>query len=162
MELENLRDLYLRELKDLLNSEKQITKALPKMAKAATDPALASAFREHLDQTQEHTRRLERILESHAESLRGPKCKGMEGLIKEGTAMIENDAEENVRDAGLIGAAQRVEHYEIAGYDCARTYAEELGDDEAVELLQQTLTEEEETDRRLTDLAKSTVNVSVQ
>lgn len=162
MELENLQDLYIHELKDLLSAEKQITKALPKMAKAATNDQLVSAFREHLDQTQEHVRRLERILESHDESLRGPKCKGMEGVIEEGAEMIEEDAEDDVRDAGLIAAAQRVEHYEMAGYGCARTYAELLGDSKGAELLQKTLGEEEETDKKLTRLAKSTINVAAQ
>jgi ferritin-like metal-binding protein YciE len=162
MELENLQDLYIHELKDLLSAEKQITKALPKMAKAATNDQLVAAFREHLDQTQEHVRRLERILESHDESLRGPKCKGMEGVIEEGTEMIEEDAEDDVRDAGLIAAAQRVEHYEMAGYGCARTYAELLGDNKGAELLQRTLKEEEETDKKLTKLAKSTINVAAQ
>lgn len=161
MELENLKDLYIHELKDLLSAEKQITKALPKMAKAATNAKLASAFRQHLDQTQEHARRLEQILESNDESLRGPKCKGMEGVLKEGAEMIEEDAEDDVRDAGLIAAAQRVEHYEMAGYGCARTYAELLGDDKAAKLLQRTLDEEKETDHKLTELARS-INVEAE
>ncbi len=162
MELENLKDLYVHELKDLLSAEKQITKALPKMAKAATNAQLVSGFRQHLDQTQEHVRRLEQILQSHDESLRGPKCKGMEGVIKEGAEMIEEDAEDEVRDAGLIAAAQRVEHYEMAGYGCARTYAELLGDSKGAKLLQQTLSEEEETDKKLTKLAKSTINIAAR
>jgi ferritin-like metal-binding protein YciE len=161
MKLENLKDLYILELKDLLSAEKQITKALPKMAKAASSDELAMAFREHLDQTQEHVRRLEKILGRHDESLRGPKCKGMEGLIKEGAEMIEEDAEDEVRDAGLISAAQRVEHYEIAGYGCARTYAELLGDKEGANLLQQTLKEEKETDEKLTGIAGS-INVEAE
>lgn len=158
MELESLKDLYIHELKDLLSAEKQITKALPKMAKAATSDELVSAFREHLDQTQEHVRRLETILETHDEALRGPKCKGMEGLLEEGKEIMEEDAEDEVRDAGLISAAQRVEHYEIAGYGCAKTYAELIGDTEGTQLLQQTLDEEKETDKKLTDLARS-INV---
>jgi ferritin-like metal-binding protein YciE len=123
MELETLKDLYILELKDLHSAEKQIIKALPKMVKAASNKQLAAGFEEHLKQTKEHVARLEKILTSHDESTRGPKCKGMEGPIKEGDEVIENGAEDEVRDAGLIAAAQRIEHYEIAGYGCARTYA---------------------------------------
>jgi ferritin-like metal-binding protein YciE len=151
MELETLKDLYIHELKDLHNAEKQLTKALPKMAKAASN-----------DQTEEHVNRLEKILESHDESTRGPKCKGMEGLIEEGSEMIKEDAEDEVRDAGLIAAAQRVEHYEIAGYGCARTYAEMLGDEKSADLLQRTLDEEAATDKKLTELAKTLINVRAQ
>jgi ferritin-like metal-binding protein YciE len=159
MELETLKDLYIHELKDLLSAEKQLVKALPKMAKAATNEDLASGFEAHLEQTEEHVSRLEKILESHDESARGPKCKGMEGLIEEGKEIIEEDADDDVRDAGLISAAQRVEHYEIAGYGCARTYAEELGDDAGESLLSQTLDEEKATDEKLTELAKSVINL---
>jgi ferritin-like metal-binding protein YciE len=161
MKLENLKDLYIHELKDLHSAEKQITKALPKMVKAASNEELADAFREHLEQTEEHVRRLEEILESHDETFRGAKCKGMEGLIKEGSEMIEEDGDDDVRDAGLISAAQRVEHYEIAGYGCARTYAELLGDNDGAELLQQTLDEEKATDRKLTEIAGS-INVEAE
>jgi ferritin-like metal-binding protein YciE len=161
MKLENLKDLYIRELKDLHSAEKQITKALPKMAKAAGSDELATAFREHLDQTHEHIWRLEKISGRHGESLRGPKCKGMEGLLKEGAEMIEEDAENEVRDAGLISAAQRVEHYEIAAYGCARTYAELLGDEEGASLLKATLSEEKATDEKLTDIARS-INVHAE
>jgi ferritin-like metal-binding protein YciE len=159
MELETLKDLYIHELKDLYSAEKQITKALPKMAKAAGNKELAAGFEEHLEQTKEHVARLEKILTSHDESTRGPKCKGMEGLIKEGDEVIEKGAENEVRDAGLIAAAQRVEHYEIAGYGCARTYAELLGDPDGAELLQTTLTEESDTDKKLTNLAQSVINI---
>jgi ferritin-like metal-binding protein YciE len=162
MQLETLKDLYIHELKDLHSAEKQLTKALPKMAKAATNERLADGFRLHLDQTEEHVNRLEKILESHDQSTRGPKCKGMEGLIEEGSEMIEEDAEDEVRDAGLIAAAQRVEHYEIAGYGCARTYAELLGDTKGAKLLQQTLDEEGATDKKLTELAKTLINVKTQ
>jgi ferritin-like metal-binding protein YciE len=162
MELETLKDLYIHELKDLYSAEKQITKALPKMVKAATNEKLAAGFEEHLEQTKEHVARLEQILTTYDESTRGPKCKGMEGLIKEGDEMIEEDAEDEVRDAGLIAAAQRVEHYEIAGYGCARTYAELLGDRQSAELLQTTLTEESETDKKLTQLAKSAINIAAK
>ena len=159
MELETLKDLYIHELKDLYSAEKQILKALPKMVKAATNKDLAAGFKEHFEQTKEHAARLESILASHDESTRGPKCEGMEGLIKEGEAMIEEDAEDEVRDAGLIAAAQRVEHYEMAGYGCARTYAELLEDRQSAELLQATLTEESETDKKLTKLAQAVINV---
>jgi ferritin-like metal-binding protein YciE len=162
MKLETLKDLYIHELKDLYSAEKQITKALPKMVKAAANKQLAAGFEEHLEQTKEHLSRLEKILKSHDESTRGPKCQGMEGLLKEGEEMIEEDAEEEVRDAGLIAAAQRVEHYEMAGYGCARTYAELLEDQNAAQLLQTTLTEEADTDKKLTNLAKSAINVAAQ
>jgi len=162
MELETLKDLYIHELKDLYSAEKQIIKALPKMAKAATNEQLAAGFEEHFEQTKEHAVRLEKILTTHDESTRGPKCEGMEGMIKEGEEMIEEDAEDEVRDAGLIAAAQRVEHYEMAGYGCARTYAELLGDQHGVQLLQTTLIEESDTDKKLTKLAKSVINVAAQ
>jgi len=159
MELETLQDLYINELKDLFSAENQLITALPKMAKAATNPQLVEGFRSHLEQTKEHATRLERILKSHDETTRGPKCKGMEGLIDEGTEIIEEEVEDDVRDAGLISAAQRVEHYEIAGYGTARTYANLLGDSEGAELLEQTLNEEGATDKKLTQLAE-TINVA--
>jgi ferritin-like metal-binding protein YciE len=159
MELETLRDLYIHELKDLHSAEKQLTKALPRMAKAATNEDLAAGFEEHLAQSEEHMNRLEKILESHDESTRGPKCKGMEGLIEEGKEMIEEDGDDDVRDAGLISAAQRVEHYEIAGYGFARAYAEVLGDRKGADLLDQTLEEEAATDKKLTELAKTLINL---
>ena len=162
MQLETLKDLYIHELKDLHSAEKQLTKALPKMAKAATNESLADGFRLHLDQTEEHVNRLEQILESHKESTRGPKCKGMEGLIEEGSEMIEEDAEDEVRDAGLIAAAQRVEHYEIAGYGTVRTFAQRLGKQDAAKLLQQTLDEEAATDKKLTQLAEQGINQQAQ
>jgi ferritin-like metal-binding protein YciE len=148
-------------LKDLYSAENQLIKALPKMAKAANNPRLRGGFEKHLEETKEHVNRLEQILESHDESTRGPKCKGMEGLIKEGSEMIEEDAEDDVRDAGLISAAQRVEHYEIAGYGSARTYATLLGDNKGARLLQKTLDEEGATDKKLTQLAQS-INVEAQ
>jgi ferritin-like metal-binding protein YciE len=159
MEMETLKDLYIHELKDLYSAENQLIKALPKMAKAATNKSLADGFKTHLAETKEHAVRLERILKSHDESTRGPKCKGMEGLIEEGQDMIDEDAEDEVRDAGLISAAQRVEHYEIAGYGSARTYAELLGDMQGAKALQQTLDEEGATDKKLTKLAKTVVNL---
>ncbi len=121
MELATLRDLYVHELKDLYSAERQIIKALPKMAKAASNRQLSAAFKQHLEQTKRQAKRLEDLLGCHGESTRGPKCQGMEGVLKEGDEMIGEDADEEVRDAGLIAAAQRVEHYEIAGYGCART-----------------------------------------
>lgn len=159
MELDSLKDLYIHELKDLYSAEKQIISALPKMKKAATNRKLAAAFNQHLEQTKRHAKRLEQVLGNHDESPRGPKCEGMEGLLKEGDAMIKEDAEEEVRDAGLIAAAQRVEHYEIAGYGCARTYAQMLGDKRGARLLDTTLREEANTDRKLTQLAKSVINL---
>ena len=159
MELGTLKDLYIHELKDLCSAENQLLKALPKMAKAASNRELAKGFTDHLSQTEEHAARLETILGSHDEIIRGPKCKGMEGLIKEGDEMIKEEAEDEVRDAGLISAAQRVEHYEMAGYGCARTYAELLGDSEGAKMLQITLDEEAATDQKLTKLAKSTINL---
>ena len=161
MKLENLKDLYIHELKDLHSAEKQIAKALPKMAKTASSADLATTFREHLDQTHEHIWRLQKILGRHGESLRGPKCKGMGGLLEEVAEMITTDAEDEVRDAGLISMAQRVEHYEIAAYGCAETYAELIGDNEGASLLKATLTEEKATDEKLTDLARS-INVDAE
>jgi ferritin-like metal-binding protein YciE len=153
-----LRELYLDELRDLYSAEKQLVKALPKMAKAATAPDLRSGFEEHLEQTKGHVSRLEQIFKALDESPNGKTCKGMEGLIKEGGEMIEEDPEAEQLDAGLIAAAQRVEHYEIAGYGCVRTYATLLGEQDAVGLLEETLNEEKETDSKLTELAEN-INV---
>lgn len=159
MELNTLKDLYIHELKDLYSAEKQLIKALPKMAKAATSQQLADGFTKHLEETKVHAERLEKILKSHDQTTRGPKCKGMEGVIEEGSEMIEEEADEEVRDAGLISAAQRVEHYEMAGYGTARTYAELVGDKDGAKLLQQTLDEEAATDEKLTAAAKK-INVA--
>ncbi len=160
MKLETLQDLYIHELKDLYSAEKQIIKALPKMVKAASHPKLKEGFQKHLEETKEQAVRLEKLLAANEETTRGPKCKGMEGVLKEGEEMIEEEADEEVRDAGLIAAAQRVEHYEMAGYGCARTYAEILGDKEGAKVLQQTLSEESATDAALTKLAKSAINLA--
>jgi len=162
MELETLRDLYVHELKDLYSAEQQLIKALPKMKKAASNRSLAAAFNQHLEQTRRQAKRLEQILKRQDESTRAPKCEGMEGLIKEGDKMAGEDAQEDVRDAGLISAAQRVEHYEIAGYGCARTYAEMLGDRQGARLLDTTLREEANTDKNLTKLAKQLINVKAK
>ena len=132
MELNTLKDLYIHELKDLYSAEKQLVKAIPKMAKAASNKELAAGFREHLEQTREQAQRPERILRSLGQSTRGRKCQGMEGIVAEGAEMIEEEADDEIKDAGLIAAAQRVEHYEMAGYGTARTYAELLKDQEGV------------------------------
>jgi ferritin-like metal-binding protein YciE len=160
MQLETLQDLYIHELKDLYSAEKQLIRALPKMAKAAKNQQLADGFKEHLEQTKEHAARIEKILAKHKKSNRGSRCKGMEGIIAEGAEMVEEQADAEVKDAGLIAAAQRVEHYEMAGYGTARTYAEMLGDNEGAKLLQTTLQEEAATDEKLTKLAKSSVNIA--
>src|SRR6266550_3037517 len=159
MELNSLQDLFIHDLKDLYNAEVQLTKALPKMAKAATEPALKQAFQTHLAETEEQIERLEQIFEELDESPKGKKCKAMEGLIEEGKELMEEDAEPAVLDAGLIGAAQKVEHYEIAGYGTVRTYAEMLGNDQAARLLQQTLDEEGMTDKKLNALAMQCINL---
>ena len=161
MELESLRELYVEELKDLYSAENQILKALPKMIKAASSPKLKAGFEEHLEQTRNQVQRLEKIFKELDESPRGKKCKGMEGLIEEGKELIQQDADAEVLDAGLIAAAQHVEHYEIAGYGCVRTYAELLGDKNAAMLLRETLDEEKTTDEKLTTLAKS-INVQAR
>ncbi len=151
-----LRELYVDELRDIYSAENQLVKALPKMAKAANSSELRSGFEEHLEQTKGHVQRLEKIFAEMGEKPTGKKCKGMEGLIEEGKEMIEEeDLEEEALDAGLISAAQRVEHYEIAAYGCVRTYANILGEGKAVELLEETLQEEKETDSKLTDLAEN-------
>ena len=162
MKLKSLRDLYIHELKDIYSAEKQITAALPKMAKATSHEELSAAFEEHLAQTEVHMERLEKILKELGESTKGDKCKGMEGLIAEGSKMMEEDATPDVLDAALIGAAQKVENYEIASYGTVRTYAEMLGEDDAAELLQQTLDEEVETDEKLTELAESSINAEAE
>ncbi len=155
MKMTTLQDLYVEELRDLYNAEHQLLKALPKMAKAATSEKLKSAFTEHLEQTQTHIDRLVSIFESLDQSPNGKKCKGMEGVIAEGSEMIEGDADPEVKDAGLISAAQRAEHYEMAAYGCVRTYAKLLGHDAAAKQLQTTLDEEGDSDQKLTELSKS-------
>ena len=160
MELETLQDLYFHELKDLYSAEKQLVRALPKMAKAAHNEEFSAGIEKHLNQTKEHAARLEKILSNQKQSTHWAKCKGMEGIIAEGAEMIEEEADPEVKDAGLISAAQRVEHYEIAGYGTVRTYAELLGDKEGAKLLETTLLEEEETDKELTKVAKSAINLA--
>jgi ferritin-like metal-binding protein YciE len=158
MKMKTLEDLFVHELKDLYSAEKQMLKALPKMAKAATNEDLVAAFEAHLAETEEQVTRLETIFESLEISSRGPKCKAMEGLVEEGKEILEEEMEDDVRDAALICAAQKAEHYEIAGYGCARTFATRLGHQEIADLLQQTLDEEAATDEKLTQLAESQVN----
>jgi ferritin-like metal-binding protein YciE len=162
MKMESLKDLYLEQLRDLYDAETQLVEALPKMAGAAHNPNLENAFNLHLRQTREHVTRLERVFSALGEKPEGQTCHGMKGLIKEGQEMIKAKGDPDVIDAGLIAAAQRVEHYEIAGYGTVRTYAEMLGAEEAVRLLEKSLQEEEETDDKLTELAESHVNVEAE
>ena len=149
-----LKELYVDELKDLYSAENQLVKALPKMAKAASSDELRQGFEKHLQQTRGHVQRLEKIFQALGESPKGKSCKGMQGLIEEGSEATEEDYEGSVMDAALIGAAQRVEHYEIAGYGTVRSMAETLGEDNHVSLLEETLEEEKETDEKLTELAE--------
>ena len=154
MAKDSLRELYIDELKDLYSAETQLVKALPKMAKAASNDQLRQAFEEHLRQTSEHVSRLEQIFEALEEKPTGKKCVGMEGLVKEGSEVMKEDYGDEVKDAAIIGAAQRVEHYEMAGYGTVRVFAELLGETEHVSLLEETLNEEKEADEKLTQLAE--------
>jgi len=154
MQKNTLKQLYIEELRDIYDAEKQLIKALPKMAEAAASEELRTGFEEHLGQTKGHAQRLEQIFTALDEKPTGKKCKAMQGLVSEGSEMIDEDFEGEVKDAGLISAAQRVEHYEIAAYGTVRTYATILGEEEAVALLEKTLEEERETDEKLTELAK--------
>ncbi len=162
MKFNTLEELFHHELQDLYSAEKQLVKALPEMAKAAMNPELAAGFELHLEETKMHVIRLEQIAQELGIPLGGHQCKAMEGLLAEGSDMIHEDGERNVRDAGLIGAAQRVEHYEIAGYGTARALALKLDLQAAADLLGQTLAEEKATDEKLTALAESTVNETAQ
>ena len=150
---QGLKELYTEELKDIYNAENQLVKALPKLAKAASSDELRQGFEEHLKQTKGHVERLEKIFQMLEESPKGKKCAGMEGLVKEGSEVMEEGLEGAVLDAALIGAAQRVEHYEIAAYGTVIAFAETLGEDKHVPLLEATLSEEKETDEKLTGLA---------
>jgi ferritin-like metal-binding protein YciE len=162
VQIDSLQELYVEELRDIYNAEQQILKALPRMSKAASHRELQRAFNQHEKVTQKQVQRLERIFKELGESPRGKRCKGMEGLIDEGQDLIKEKPEPDVLDAGLISAAQRVEHYEIAAYGTVRTWARQLGLDRQAELLQQTLDEEGETDKKLTDLAESTINIEAE
>jgi ferritin-like metal-binding protein YciE len=162
MEMETLKDLYIEELKDLYSAENQIIKALPKMIKAASHDELKQAFTMHLKQTEVHAERIEQVCDELGVSPKGKKCVGMEGLLKEGSELIKEKPEPDVLDAGLIAAAQHVEHYEMAGYGCVRTYARQLGLESQAELLQTTLDEEGDTDKALTEIAESSINVEAE
>jgi ferritin-like metal-binding protein YciE len=162
MEMQSLKELYIDELKDLYSAEKQLVKALPKMAKNATNPELKEAFTNHLQETEGHVERLEQIFEMLGERAGGKKCKGMEGLIEEAKELLEEDATEEVLDAGMISKAQHVEHYEMAGYGTVRAYARLLGLDDQADLLQETLDEEGHANELLTQIAESSVNVEAE
>jgi ferritin-like metal-binding protein YciE len=159
MASESLQDVYVEQLKDLYSAEQQILKALPKMAKAATHADLRSAFEEHELLTRTHVDRLEKIFSQLGEKPGGHKCKGMEGLLAEGDELLEEHDESEALDAAMIAAAQRVEHYEIAGYGSVRTFANMLGFADQADILQRTLNEEGETDQKLSSLAETVVNI---
>lgn len=154
MEIGSLQDLFVEELRDLYSAETQIIKSLPKMAEAANSPELKSAFQQHLEQTRQHVNRLDTIFQRFGMEPKGKVCKGMRGLLEEADEFLHEDVDREVMDAGLISMAQRVEHYEIAGYGSVRTYAQELGENWASDLLQQTLDEEGQADKKLTQLAE--------
>jgi ferritin-like metal-binding protein YciE len=158
MKLDTLQKLYTNELRDLYNAEHQLLKALPKMAKAASSEELKDAFEKHLEQTKSHVERLEQVFKELDEKPKGKTCRAMKGLIEEGSEILQEDGEESILDAGIIVAAQKVEHYEIAGYGSVRTFAHLLGQNKAAELLQTTLDEESETNELLNRLAESTIN----
>jgi len=159
MSLRTMEDLLVHELKDLYNAENQIVKALPKMVKAANSPELQKAFEDHLEETKNQVQRLEEIFQQLELPQRGKKCKAMEGLLEEGKDVVDEDAEPHVKDAALIAAAQRVEHYEIAGYGTAQAFAKLLGHETIAELLHQTLEEEKGADVKLTQLAETAINM---
>src|SRR5437899_4892356 len=158
MKLDSLQELYVNELRDLYNAENQLIKSLPKMAKAASSDELKEAFEKHLEQTKGQVQRLEEVFEEIDETPRGKTCQAMKGLIEEGSEILHQDGEDSVIDAGIIVAAQKVEHYEIAGYGSVRTFAQLLGKDRSAELLQTTLDEESETNETLNQLAEGVVN----
>ena len=158
MKLDTLKTLYVNELRDLYNAEQQLVKALPKMAKAASSEELQEAFEKHLEQTRQHVERLEEVFEDIGEKPKGKTCKAMKGLIEEGSEILQEDGDESVIDAGIIVAAQKVEHYEIASYGSVRTFAQLLGKDTSADLLQTTLDEESEANELLNKLAEDIVN----
>jgi ferritin-like metal-binding protein YciE len=159
MQMENLEDLMKEDLKDLLHAENQIAKALPKMIKSASHPQLQDAFKMHLEETKGHVERVEKVMEIMGMPVKSKTCKAMQGIIEEGKEVMGEDAEDDVMDAALIGAAQKVEHYEIASYGTLCTYAELLGLQDAKRLLGQNLEEEKRTDQKLTQLAESVINL---
>jgi ferritin-like metal-binding protein YciE len=158
MKFENLRDLYIKELQDLYDAEHQIIKALPKLIRASTTGSLTGALQDHLEQTKEHSIQIEELFSKFDEKPHAEKCKGMEGLLKEAEDMIKEDMDSEVKDAAIIAACQRVEHYEIAGYGCVKTYAHLLGDDHAASVLEKILGQEKEADQKLTSIAEE-INV---
>jgi len=162
MKMKTLSDLLIHELKDLYSAEKQLTKALPKLVKAATNENLKQALEDHLDETERQVERLDEIFGQLDASPRGPKCAAMEGLVEEGKKILEEEMDDDVRDAAIIAAAQRVEHYEIAGYGCARTFAQQLGHDKVAAMLQETLDEEKAADEKLTEIALQSVNEAAE
>jgi ferritin-like metal-binding protein YciE len=162
MPSETLHAVFVDELKDIYHAEKQLVKALPKMAKAASDPELKSGFLSHLEETKGHVARLEQVFAAVGEPVRAKPCKAMQGLVEEGAEVIEENESGPLRDVALIGAAQRVEHYEIAAYGTVRTLAEQLGQDQAVGLLQATLDEEGACDKTLTKIAGSVNRVALE
>lgn len=160
MKLTNLHDVLVHQLRDILYAEKKITKALPKMAKAATNPDLRSAFNEHLEETRTHVERVEKALESLGVAARSVKCEAIDGIIEEGEELLEGDHDKDALDAALIAAAQRVEHYEIAVYGCACAFAKRLGENDVAEILGETLAEEHGADKLLTSLAEGEINTA--
>lgn len=158
MKMKTLNDLFIHELKDIYSAEKQLVKALPKMISAATSPELVQALEDHLEETKVHVDRLETIMGELDVTLRVPKCEAMEGLIEEGKSLLEEDIDPQVLDAAIIASCQRVEHYEMAAYGCARTFADLLGMKRIAKTLQQTLDEEGNADKKLTEIAMATIN----
>jgi ferritin-like metal-binding protein YciE len=159
MKLNSLKDLFVEQLRDLYDAEKQLTNALPKMVKAATSTELKRAFETHLKQTEGHVKRLEQVFEAMDMRPRGKKCKAMQGLIEEASETMQEEGEADTLDAAMIAAAQRVEHYEIAGYGTLRTYARTLGMNDVARILQTTLDEESQTDELLTQIAERSINI---
>jgi ferritin-like metal-binding protein YciE len=162
MSLQSLQDLFVDEIKDLYSAEKQLVKALPKMASTASNEELKAGIEKHLEETKGHVERIEQIFRTIGMSAKAKHCKAMEGLIEEGEEILEEKGDPSVIDAAIIGAAQKVEHYEIASYGCARAHAELLGLNDAVQLLQQTLDEEKATDEKLSNLAESVINMEAE
>jgi ferritin-like metal-binding protein YciE len=162
MAIKNLNELFLHELKDVYDAEQQLVEALPKMAENATDPELAGAFREHLAQTEEQVSRLEQVFAAMGEEPESETCEGMKGLIEEGDKILEEDPEPTVKDAALIAAAQRIEHYEIAAYGTLRVWAATMGMDEVIQILEETLEEEKLADQKLTMIAEGSVNIEAE
>jgi ferritin-like metal-binding protein YciE len=162
MALKTLEDALVDELRDILSAEQQITKGLKKLNKAATNPDLKAAFAEHLTQTEEHVERLKQVFELLGKPARAKTCEAAKGLLKEADEVIEEEADPEVKDAFLIAAAQKVEHYEIASYGTVRTWAQQIGKDDVAELLAATLAEEEDTDQKLTALAEGTINAAAE